>query len=218
MKPLWRLLAATVAGPALRLLARTWRVEVVGDGAGHAAMAAGKPFVLICWHEALLPVLWHHRHRGIAAVVSEARDGEYLAGLARRLGYRLIRGSSSRGRTRALRSAIRALRAGIPVGVTPDGPRGPRRVLKPGAITAAQLGGAVVVPVSVGTGSAWRARSWDRLLVPRPFARVRLAYGRPFTVLPGPWERRRGERRAIQALTEAEQLAGWPDAAEIPTG
>jgi len=218
MKPLWRLLAGAVGNPAIRLLARTWRVEVAGEGSWQAAQSTGKPFVLLCWHETLLPVLWHHRHRGIAAVVSQARDGEYLARLARGLGYRLIRGSSSRGRTRALRGAIRMLQAGIPVGLTPDGPRGPRRVLKPGAIAAAQLSGAVVVPVSVRAGSAWRARSWDRFLVPRPFARVRLAYGRPFTVPPGPGGRSRGEWVAIQALTEAEQLAAWPGVAETPTG
>ncbi len=181
-----------------------------------AVTATGRPYVLLCWHEALLPVMWHHRGRGIAAVISQARDGEYLAGFARSLGYRLIRGSSSRGGRRALTEAIRALRAGVPVGLTPDGPRGPARVAKPGAFLAAARAAAILVPVHAVARPATRAGSWDRFLLPWPAARVRLAYGEVIdaALLPDPAEI---AARTAGALDEAMRLAAWPDGAATPT-
>src|SRR5512141_1707160 len=103
MRATWRAVARWLGPPVARLLARTWRIEVIGSDRWRQALLGARPYVLLSWHEALLPVMWHHRGRGIAALVSEARDGEYLAGFARSLGYRLIRGSSTRGGRRALR-------------------------------------------------------------------------------------------------------------------
>jgi len=193
-------------------------MQVVGEERWRTVVGQGAPFVLLSWHEALLPVLWHHRRLGIAALVSEARDGEYLARLAQTLGYRLIRGSSTRGGTRALRDAIQALRRGIPVGLTPDGPRGPRRVVKAGAVAAAERGRAVVVPVHAEARPAWRAGSWDRFLVPPPFAQVRLAYGEPFMVEPGAAARPAQLARVTRELDQAARLATWPDGAATPIG
>ena len=81
--------------------------------------------MFLLWHEALLPLLWHHRRQAIAIVVSEARDGQYLADFAASLGYRTVRGSSTRGAARALLGAVRELQAGHAVAFTPDGPAGP---------------------------------------------------------------------------------------------
>jgi lysophospholipid acyltransferase (LPLAT)-like uncharacterized protein len=211
-------LARWLGPPAARLLARTWRIEVLGSDRWSQALLGARPYVLLSWHEALLPVMWHHRGRGIAALVSEARDGEYLARFARSLGYRLIRGSSSRGGRRALLGAIRALREGTPVGVTPDGPRGPRRVVKPGALAAAERGGALIVPVHADSRPAWRAGSWDGFLVPPPFARVRVAYGEPFAVGAGGITREAAVARATGELEAAMRLAAWPNGAVTPTG
>ncbi len=171
------------AGPALRALMGTWRWSVVGQE--HYNAVQGGPFVLLCWHEALLPLLWYHRAQGITIVVSEARDGTYLADFARGIGYDLIRGSSSQGGVRVLRSAIRTLNAGRPVAFTPDGPRGPRRQLKLGVLRAAQQAGVPVLPLHCVPKPTWRLKSWDRLVVPRPFARVEVRYGAAFLVPPG---------------------------------
>jgi lysophospholipid acyltransferase (LPLAT)-like uncharacterized protein len=133
----------------------------------------------------LLPLLWRHRGQSIAIVVSEARDGQYLADLAAALGYRAVRGSSTRGAARALLGAVRELRAGHAVAFTPDGPRGPRRVLKAGVVAAAQRGGGVIVPLHAEADRAWRLDSWDRFMIPKPGARVRIVYGRPFEVAAG---------------------------------
>lgn len=201
-----------------RLLARTWRIEILREDSWRRVASTERPYLLLCWHDALLPVMWHHRHRGIAAVISEARDGQYLAGFAASLGYGLIRGSSSRGGSRALRAAIRALEQGTPVGITPDGPRGPRRMAKTGAMAAAARTGAMVLPVHADARPAWRARSWDRFLVPVPFAAVRLAYGEPFEVAAGDRAEEAGLRRAAQELDQAARLAAWPDGGETHTG
>jgi len=191
---------------------------VLGEEGWRRVEAGGRPYVLLCWHEALLPVMWHHRHRGIAALVSEARDGQYLSSFAGSLGYGLIRGSSTRGGRRALRAAIRALEQGTPVGITPDGPRGPRRIAKPGAVTAAARSGAVVLPVHADAWPAWRARSWDRFLVPAPFATVRVAYGEPFEVATGDVAEEAALTHAAQELDQAARLAAWPDGGETHIG
>lgn len=210
---------ATGVGPLVaRTVARSWRIEVVGCESWSRVAAAGRPYVLLCWHDALLPVMWHHRHRGILAVVSEARDGQYLAAFASSLGYGLIRGSSTRGGQRALLRVMSALRQGVPVGITPDGPRGPRRMLKRGALAAAARTGALVLPVHADARPSWRAGSWDHFLVPPPLARVRVAYGAPFEVGQGSTAERAGVSRAIQELDDAARLAAWPDGAAILTG
>jgi hypothetical protein len=198
-----------------RSLARSWRIAVVRPERGEQVFQTGQAYLLLTWHEALLPVLWHHRHRGIAAVISEARDGEYLASLAGPLGYRLIRGSSSRGAGRALRGSLRAMREGVPVGVTPDGPRGPRRVLKPALIELAARVGLPVLPVFAGARRGWRAASWDRFLVPAPWSEVRIAYGEPVVVQGLSSDA--GVARVLASLEDAIQLTAWPDAAATPS-
>jgi lysophospholipid acyltransferase (LPLAT)-like uncharacterized protein len=169
----------------MRLLAGSWRVTTEHEERWRPLYEARRPHVFLLWHEVLLPLLWQHRRQDIAIVVSENRDGQYLADFARGLGYRAVRGSSSRGAARALLGAVRELRAGRTVAFTPDGPRGPRRELKPGVVAAAQRGGGVIVPIHARVDRAWRLDSWDRFLIPKPGARVTVAYGRPFEVAPG---------------------------------
>lgn len=218
MKRLPRRVTALLGPVLVRCLAWTWRIEVVAPERWTVLLASRRPYVLLSWHESLLPVLWHHRRRGIAALVSEARDGQYLARLAMLLGYRLIPGSSTRGGVKALKGAIRALEDGVPVGLTPDGPRGPRRVVKAGVVAAAGRGNVLILPVHAEARPAWRARSWDRFLVPPPFARVRLAYGEPFTVEWNRDGRQAGIARVTRELEAATRLAAWPDVAATPTG
>lgn len=203
-----------LAALGARILARSWRFQVIGEEAWEAVN--GSPYLLLCWHEALLPIMWHHRGRGIAAVISEARDGEYLSGFATSLGYGTIRGSSTRGGRRAYAGAVRALAGGVPVGITPDGPRGPRRIAKAGAILAAARTGSMIVPVHADAKSGWRAQSWDRFLVPAPFAQVRVAYGHPFRA--DGIDSEAALAWAVQELNRAAREAEWGTGAAQPTG
>ncbi len=189
------------------LLGRTWRLDVQGQEHLDAARDAGVPVVYAVWHGLLLAPLWHRRGQGITLLVSGHRDGQRLAQAARRWGYRIISGSSTRGGTSGLRRAVRALRDGSDGAFTPDGPRGPARHVKTGVVAAAQLGRALIVPVAAAAAPAWRARSWDAFLLPRPFARVRIVYGRPFAVAVGREERLRGRERLEQELRSAEEAA-----------
>ncbi len=111
-----------------------------------------------------------------------SKDGEYIARVVQRWGYTVLRGSSSRGGSGALRSMVRVLRDGQSLAVTPDGPRGPRRKLKPGSLLAARMSGVPVLPTAAAATRAWWLGGWDRFLVPQPFARVRLVYGEPRTI------------------------------------
>jgi lysophospholipid acyltransferase (LPLAT)-like uncharacterized protein len=186
----------------MRLLAMSWRVRTVNEERWRSLYQAGRAHAFLLWHEVLLPLLWQHRGQGIAIVVSEAREGQYLADFAVSLGYRTVRGSSTRGAARALLGAVRELQAGRAVAFTPDGPRGPRRELKPGVVAAAQRGGGVIVPIHAEVDRAWRLRSWDRFVIPKPAARVTINYGRPFEVAPGEAGLEEGLTQAIARLAE----------------
>ena len=137
----------------------------------------GKPLVGLCWHGHLLVFAHHHRGADLATLISQSRDGEYSARVVQRWGYTVVRGSSSRGGSGALREMTRVLRSGQSFAVTPDGPRGPRRQLKRGARLAARLRGVAVIPTAAAATRAWWLGGWDRFLVPKPFSRVRLVYG-----------------------------------------
>jgi lysophospholipid acyltransferase (LPLAT)-like uncharacterized protein len=170
--------AALAAGRAvLRSIARTWRYEVKNAAALESLRDQRRPFIFSLWHGQLLPLLWHHRGQGIAVLISEHRDGELVARLALSLGYRLIRGSSTRGGERALLGLVRELEDGSEVAVTPDGPKGPAFKYAPGALIAAQRSGAAILPIAAHASRAWRLGSWDRFIIPKPFAKVTVAYG-----------------------------------------
>lgn len=175
-----------IARPLITLLASTWRFELPPHSELEVAVRAGTAaVVLACWHEELLPLLWHGRGFGMGVVVSGSRDGEYAAQVAEGFGYRPLRGSSSRRGARVLLEAVHELQAGTSVTFTPDGPRGPRRVFKPGAALAAQHAGVPLVPIRATPVRAWRLRSWDQFAIPKPGAVVRVAYGDPILVGPG---------------------------------
>ena len=205
--------AARVLGPLVSALARTWRVETVHAERWRGLVEANQPHVFVLWHDALLPLLWWHRGRGVTIVVSDAQDGQYLAEYARRIGYREARGSSTRGGVRALIRVVKALRAGGVAAFTPDGPRGPRREFKGGILLAAQRGGAMVLPLHAGADRAWRLASWDRFLVPKPFARVRIVYGTPFEVESGQEGIAAARIRAESELAGAVREVKWDDGA-----
>jgi lysophospholipid acyltransferase (LPLAT)-like uncharacterized protein len=180
----WRSRAVLFLGRGvLQVLARTWRFRVVNAQAIGDLRAAKRNFIFSLWHGQLLPLLWHHRDEGVVLLISEHRDGELVARAAESLGYALVRGSTTRGADRALISIIRELQAGREVAITPDGPKGPAGKYAPGALIAAQKADSVILPVVAVADRAWRLNSWDRFMIPKPFTRITIAYGKPTKVL-----------------------------------
>ena len=154
------------------------------EGSEHqeSTWVAGEPVVFVTWHGRLLPLLYLYRGQGIVMLVSQHRDGEYLTRLGTKLGYDAVRGSSTRGGFPALRELVRKVKGGSSLAITPDGPQGPREVLKPGALQVARMTGAPVIPVMAGANRAWWVEGWDRFLIPKPFATVRVAIGQPLRI------------------------------------
>jgi lysophospholipid acyltransferase (LPLAT)-like uncharacterized protein len=192
------------AGAAIiRLLAATWRIRVARDQSLRDARSAGRNIIFVLWHWELLPLLWQHRGEGVVVVISEHRDGEIVARIAESLGYRTVRGSSSRGGSRALIGMMREIDAGHDAAVTPDGPRGPAHVFAPGAAIAAQRTGAPLLPVRCTASRAWRLKSWDRFLIPKPFARVVITYGEQTPVIAGTPREAAEQAERLQAVLDA---------------
>ncbi len=184
----------------------TVRVARRGEENYQRFRAEGQPVMFVVWHGRLLPLVHGHRHEGIVVLVSEHEDGEYLTRVMERHGFGTVRGSSTRGGIRGLRGLVRAARAGHDIGVTPDGPKGPEGVFKPGALLAAQLAGVPVVPIAVHASAGWRFRSWDGFFVPRPLSTVTLEYLEPRMVPRG------ASRADLDAL--GAEIAADMDAAQ----
>ena len=171
--------AVILGGALIRLLASTWRYRVRNGEQLKKLREGNAPFIFSIWHGQLLPLLWHHRNQGVSILVSEHKDGELIARFAESVGYGTVRGSSTRGAAGALLGLVRALGEGKEVGITPDGPRGPACSYAPGAAVAASKAGALILPLAAHADRAWRLNSWDRFMIPQPFARVTVAYGEP---------------------------------------
>jgi len=176
-------LAPTAGALALRLLGCTLRVTR-DERAVSDLWASGTPLIYATWHSGVLLLPWLYADRRFRVLTSRSRDGELAARLVRRFGLDAIRGSSSRGGTDALRGLLRSLREGWDVVVVPDGPRGPREVVKPGVVALAAVSGAPIAPVAVGASREWRLSSWDRFRIPRPGARLVVGFGDPVRVPP----------------------------------
>lgn len=167
----------------LRVLAATWRVRVHGREPWTVRQARGAPaVVLTLWHGQMLPILIAHRGQPCRVLVSEHRDGEIIAQVLAAFGFGAVRGSSTRGGTRALLQLAQVVQDGHDIAITPDGPRGPNRSVAAGPLLIAQRTGAALVPLVADVSRAWRLRSWDAFEIPKPFARITVLYDEPLQV------------------------------------
>jgi lysophospholipid acyltransferase (LPLAT)-like uncharacterized protein len=202
---------AVLAAGLIRAWMATVRYRTVNlDGAPHPADADVERFIYAFWHESLLaPANFRARVR---ILISRHADGELIARAAQRLGFGVVRGSTTRGGGGALVELWDCSRAAH-VLFTPDGPRGPRRRVQPGMIVLASRSGLPIVPVGVGYSRAWRAGSWDRFAVPWPFSRCVFVAGESVRIPPDVGRNRLDdyrllvEGRMLQATETAERLA-----------
>jgi lysophospholipid acyltransferase (LPLAT)-like uncharacterized protein len=206
-------LTPILAAALVRLLGLTLRVRVSGEDQLVPLWRAGRPLIYVVWHGRILLVpwlnAWLRRRRGARAplvLASRSRDGEIVAQYVRWFGLPVVRGSSSLGGDIALRQLVSAVRNGSDVAVVPDGPRGPHERLQPGVVVLAALTGAPVVPLAVGAQPARRLSSWDRFLVPLPFARCALVFGAGLHVARGS-DRARARADLERALADVTARA-----------
>lgn len=164
---------------------RTLRYEPINEEPVRELVARGERLVLCMWHNELFPMTRMKKFLGtkLVAIVSQSRDGEILARFLERQGLATARGSSSKGGANALKVASRMMREqGMDAVVTVDGPRGPRHVVKKGAIYLAHKTGAYLVPTRLTMSRAKEFKSWDRFLLPWPFSKVRVIGGEPYRI------------------------------------
>ncbi|HEY2626236.1 MAG TPA: lysophospholipid acyltransferase family protein [Candidatus Udaeobacter sp.] len=169
----------------LQIWARTLRYEIE-DRSNLIGTPVTENYIGSLWHNRLLLISYVLKrfapHRPGAGLISASRDGDLVADLTQRFGFDVVRGSSSRLGTSGLLELTNVLASGRDVLITPDGPRGPAYELGPGIVFLAEKSGAAVVPVNMEYSSCWRVKSWDRFVLPRPFAKVRVIFGPPHRV------------------------------------
>jgi len=173
---------AALGYPLISALGQTWSWRVEGAEHYDAVVAAGRQPILALWHGRILPATLYFKHRGIVAMTSENFDGEWIARIHSRFGFRAARGSTSRGARKAMVQLVREVGEGHPVAFTVDGPRGPARVAQAGAVWLARTTGHPVLPFHAEASSHWEAGSWDRTQVPKPFSTIAFVIGEPMEV------------------------------------
>ncbi|MBK7642649.1 MAG: lysophospholipid acyltransferase family protein [Planctomycetes bacterium] len=170
-------------GPfALRRLRASWKSERLQPQHWDAVGGGKQGVLLALWHGRMVCGMADHAQREFTVLVSQSRDGDISEKLLRRFGYKVIRGSSSRGGASAARAMLGALEQGAVLVITPDGPRGPRHAMNPGLAWMARETGFPVLPMGFACDKAWRLDSWDRFTIPKYGARVVLSYGEPVRV------------------------------------
>ena len=201
----------------LALLGSTIRWTRVGSEELERAWKSGDGVLMAFWHgrSIMLPLVYGGR--GACIMNSTHRDGEIISRVLARFGIESTRGSSTRGAVPGFLNLMRASRRGLDIALIPDGPRGPAGVAKGGAAELALATGAPLFPIAVSSSHAWRLKTWDRMLLPRPFARVVMVVGEPLRASGSGRPARGVERETLRAqleerlrsvTAEADRIAG----------
>jgi lysophospholipid acyltransferase (LPLAT)-like uncharacterized protein len=177
-------LAPWLAARIIPLLYRSLRPATIGDEAVKRLWAAGRPLILTFWHDQLLMMVKGYRGPGGRVLISPSRDGELIARTMRHFGVGAVRGSSSRGGFAAVREMISLSGEPFDLAFTPDGPKGPRHLAKPGVAQLARATSRPVVPMAFACSHGYRFRSWDRFLLPAPWGRAVYSFGEPLVCQP----------------------------------
>lgn len=216
-----RLLAAILWGIA-RFIGATARMRYENLETMERVLQENKGAILVTWHGRTLIPANVLRNRGYWALISLSRDGELQNCIFKRFGFQTVRGSTGRGGIKAALQLARILREGGVLAFTPDGPRGPTHKVQLGTILLAQKAGCPVVPVGISARPRYLVRSWDRYMVPAPWAQVWWVVGEPLTVPEDADEALREtlaeqlERALNRAEKRAEELLGYDYPPEWP--
>lgn len=209
-------LAEHVGTRVWAIVCRSLRLRVYDDEHLEDLEKQSGAIAFASWHYEMLPTLYHHRHCHGCTFTGEHGDAEMVARAVRHLGYTPIRGSTTHGGVRGLIELVHAMRGGLSLGFTPDGPRGPRCVAQVGIAILSQKSGCPVVPMGFASEWFWQFRSWDRMRIPKPGSRAVLCYGGAIQVPPKLTQatlevwRRRIEEAITRVSRRAEILVGLP--------
>lgn len=210
----WRDFKWRLVGTGGRLILGLWgyslRITRVGDKYYRRLLAEKKPLIILVWHGRIFLVPFFFRHQKLMPLISPSEDGEIAARIMGGWGYKILRGSSSHSIISAWKKMKTELEQGGGVIIVPDGPRGPNRKMKEGALKLAQETGAWLVPVSFGAARGKYLSSWDKFFIPYPFSRTVALFGTPFQIAPELDEKelavelRRVEELLIQLDSQAD--------------
>lgn len=211
----FRVVPFLVAG-LTKLWSYTLRVRREGFEAVEDCVARDERIILAFWHRRLfmMPQSYPFQRRnargearGVAILSSDSKDGERSAATWRWFGIHAVRGTASEDGAKALVRMIQAVKQGWDFGITPDGPRGPLMALKPGTLALARKTGAWVVPVSLAFDHSFELKTWDRMVIPYPFATCVIKYGTPYQIPP----KAEDAAEAVKLQHEMDALERWAD-------
>ncbi|HEX4823329.1 MAG TPA: lysophospholipid acyltransferase family protein [Candidatus Polarisedimenticolaceae bacterium] len=208
----WLLLrvAPTIAYAYIRLLHATMKIEVRGAEALAAARRDPGKYILCFWHSRFLLMPYSYPGPRIVVLSSLHRDAEALVRILRKFGIEQARGSSTRGGMSGMRQILRKVEDGCDVGMTPDGPKGPRRRVQPGVVAVARFTGLPIIPVTFSATPVRRLRSWDRTMMPKLFSRGLFIYGTPI-VVPRDADEAEQERKRLALEAELDRITDAAD-------
>jgi len=178
------------------LITASCRVRYHNKQAFDQRLQADQPFVLSMWHNCSTIAGWAMRGNNVTVMVSDSKDGEYVSRLANLFGISTMRGSTSSGSAKAVREALRLIRANKPIALTLDGPRGPKYKMQHGALWFAASSQTPIIPMHIEASRQWVLKSWDGHRFPKPFSTIHIGFGDPVFV----------ERSAVEEDIEQEAL------------
>ena len=188
----------------IRLLASVVTIKEIPSKHPGELKRQGKKVIYAFWHSIMLIPAYTGRNLGLKVLISQHSDGEYIAQIIQKLGYNVVRGSTTRGRARALLSMIKKIKEQeYSLAITPDGPKGPRFVAQSGAVLVGQKTQYPIIPVMIHLAKYWELPSWDRFCIPKPFSKARIFYGDPIMVPP---KLEKSEVEEYRAALEKELL------------
>lgn len=162
----------------VKIISSTYTIKILEPEIEKDILKKKRTPIYVSWHQRFFPgIIFFATRKPIAIMISQSRDGELISKIVDRLGWRPVRGSSSRGGRHALREIRTLVRSGYKVGHIVDGPRGPSGVVKPGLLAIAQFSGMPIVPTISSAEKKWVFKSWDRFMIPKPFSRVLFRFG-----------------------------------------
>lgn len=166
----------------LLLLGRTMSISHVNRKAVDRSGEESRGSIVCFWHGRLLAMPFAYEGSPAKVLISRHGDGEFIARVVKYFGLGAVRGSYKKASISSLREILSELKQGTTIGITPDGPKGPRYKIKPGIVEIARITRSPIVPVTYGASRSWAASSWDRFLVPYPFSRLFFLWGDPIHV------------------------------------